>query len=587
MDLNKSMQWMPFPMVEDFVLQQNITTKIDFEKLVNKYTDNINKNSNEEELYIGRGYVYLKYLKQYELASSDFSEAIKISESNPDYYFYRCYSYFLNGDCENGYNDLKKIIYYNCLNDFERYIYTRKLEEDFMLDLPKRAVINKDEKELLRVLGAIIYNHFLDKGKDYENEGEYQKSMMFYKIAIGYYPYLAMGYYLMGDLNRKNNKYNEALLYLNKAISISNNYEDAIYCRALIYMKINYYENALNDFNKCIELVPNFPYAYFNRGTLLYKIGKFNESKSDFKKYLETLHDYEYFYGICADIEKIDKVKIYLNDIENEIIKQELVNKNVHGIEIDTNNDKYLRKISIGLCNFGIAEKRKGNYEIALRYYAEAKVIDSTNPDIYYNTCKILIGLGNYDLAFKNLMTYLHINRAIANTSAFSSVIFMTEIWFSFLKMYIWHGEILPGFSLTTEQYNNMVFNMAHFYSMVMDSNACFLAGLCYILNDKSILDFHKIEEYLIDDIISGLLGKPSQVLLKSDEKFFLINTVGLFYVIINYIIFKNNPEEISEIYFYENFTIEKDITLITKYLKNYEEFEENEQDNEMDENIF
>ena len=49
----------------------------------------------------------------------------------------------------------------------------------------------------------------------------------------------------------------------------------------------------------------------------------------------------------------------------------------------------YNREKAIELCNIGIAEKRNGNFRIALDYYEKAKEHDPEFIDIYKNSVSI------------------------------------------------------------------------------------------------------------------------------------------------------------------------------------------------------
>ena len=61
------------------------------------------------------------------------------------------------------------------------------------------------------------------------------------------------------------------------------------------------------------------------------------------------------------------------------------------------------------ICSLGIDEKRAGNYKKALLYYEKAKEYNVFNSSIYWNSSKILIGLGEYDTAMKNLLAYMYL----------------------------------------------------------------------------------------------------------------------------------------------------------------------------------
>lgn len=205
------------------------------------------------------------------------------------------------------------------------------------------------------------------------------------------------------------------------------------------------------------------------------------------------------------------------------------------------------------LCNLGIAQKRIGNFEQALLYYEEAKQFCKTNQDIYYNTAKVLIGIGKYSLAFKNIMTYSHLKRLTADTWYFQNNIFMTSTWIDAFNNYVWEGKIMENFSISKVELNSLKFKFASLYSVVLDFNSCFLAGLCFILEDFELIKFHNIDDNSIKNIKDGLLGQVQNAELKNSKYEKLINAAGLYFIFNNFILFNNNLEEVSEIYFFRS----------------------------------
>lgn len=223
---------------------------------------------------------------------------------------------------------------------------------------------------------------------------------------------------------------------------------------------------------------------------------------------------------------------------------------------------------SIDLCNQGIVQKKLGNIEKALEYYNAAKIACMTNQDVYYNIAKILIGLGNYSDAFKNLMTYSHLSRIKADTPYFTDNIFMSEMWFLCIDNYSWDFQLTNQLAISESDLNKISFALAPFYSMVLDINSSFLAGLCYILEDKERIQSFNIQESQIIDIKNGLLGKQSNSYLKNSNITKKINSLGLFYIITNYALIVNDLSLISNIYFGDNFVANNNLSTVEMILK-------------------
>lgn len=77
-------------------------------------------------------------------------------------------------------------------------------------------------------------------------------------------------------------KYDEAVLYLNRALFSSPNYVLAILNRAVARTKQERYSEALSDFSQAEKLEPYSPLLYLNRGLLEYAAGYYNSAITDF-----------------------------------------------------------------------------------------------------------------------------------------------------------------------------------------------------------------------------------------------------------------------------------------------------------------
>lgn len=214
------------------------------------------------------------------------------------------------------------------------------------------------------------------------------------------------------------------------------------------------------------------------------------------------------------------------------------------------------------LCKIGINQKRIGNYENAIKFYEEAKNVCNTNQNIYYNTTKILIGLGNNELAFKNLITYSHLSLFKLSDKYLSEDLIMRNIWKSIVfKQYFWENQLLEGYLFNVKSKKMWDLLGAPLYIIACDYNSSFLAGLCYLFGDKELLKFHKIDDYLINDMKDGLLGKPANGLLKHSKYENMINLLGLIFILINISNTIQIFDEAPAYYLSNKFIINKDIS--------------------------
>lgn len=244
------------------------------------------------------------------------------------------------------------------------------------------------------------------------------------------------------------------------------------------------------------------------------------------------------------------------------------------------------REESILLCDKGIAEKRKGNYDKALEFYSKARLADSSNQDIYYNSAKVLIGLGNTEDGIKNLLVYLHLsifnnisvdpfsgNRLFKNFLApdyddpIKQQLFMKNLeLFNYVNQY---GK--PIISDTLVMQGDLVrflcLARAPLQLCVFDHNLSFHAGICYIVDDNIIQIFNDITEEELDDLNSGLLGKQYKNLIRNTYKENLFYVLGFLYLAINLKRIKNTLE-IPDYYLNKELQIKKDIQNFKVYLE-------------------
>src|SRR5690606_320713 len=226
-------------------------------------------------------------------------------------------------------------------------------------------------------------------------------------------------------------------------------------------------------------------------------------------------------------------------------------------IEVEMNRNE-----SVLLCNKGITEKRKGNYSEALKFYSKARLADSTNQDIYYNSAKILIGLGNTNEAIKNLLVYLHLSiynnisidpfsgdRLFNNlldpeySDPIKQQLFMQNL--DLFKYFNQYGK--PIISDTLVLQDDLVSFIclwrAPLQLCVLDHNLSFYAGLCYVLDDKIIQIFNAITKEELDDLKSGLLGQQYNNLIRNTYKEKLFFVLGFMVLAINLKRIKNTVE--------------------------------------------
>ncbi|MGC8728776.1 MAG: tetratricopeptide repeat protein [Elusimicrobiales bacterium] len=159
---------------------------------------------------------------------------------NPEYYYKRGNTFFMNGD------------YFKALD-----MYTKSI------------LIKPNYPEAL-VSRALTYEKIGNKEKA---KDDYLKAI---SVSSNYLP----AYNNLASLLIESKLYNDALYYVDKALSINPNYYYAFYNRGLINYYTKNYEQSVKDFSKAIEISPK-ELAYYYRALAHYKLGDLQNALSD------------------------------------------------------------------------------------------------------------------------------------------------------------------------------------------------------------------------------------------------------------------------------------------------------------------
>ena len=104
----------------------------------------------------------------------------------------------------------------------------------------------------------------LDMGLLYEEFGEEELAKEKFLQILEIDPKEARAYYGLGVLYDERNQYEEALAYYKKAIEFDPDYDRAYFFAANVYDQIGQKEEAIHYYKKVIELVPDDFWAYVN-----------------------------------------------------------------------------------------------------------------------------------------------------------------------------------------------------------------------------------------------------------------------------------------------------------------------------------
>lgn len=274
---------------------------------VNAYIQAINTNRYCDEYYEKIASIYYEFGK-YEDALEYIQDALKYSPNEINYKILLADILDSMGNIENAKTIYKDLL--NCLgNNDDKYCeISNKLEK------LNEIQIQEDSEQYTN----IEENFITPESFDEQNE----KS--------------ADDYYEEGQACLDEKKYEDAIEYFKKAISLnSNNAKYYYWCGFAKYLN-NQDEDAIKIFDKAIEINPQDPNYYYFRGHAKYFIGNYNEAIEDYKIGIgnnpENLYDY---YELMADAKKglgditgaIEVYKYILENDSNEENKIEIQEK--------------------------------------------------------------------------------------------------------------------------------------------------------------------------------------------------------------------------------------------------------------------
>lgn len=237
---------------------------------INEYTEKINLDSTNKQLYLDRATLYNK-VDKFELAMNDYDEIIRIDSKDDNAYYERA--------CE-WYN--WKIYY---LDEISSY---KEIESNTIKYLRKALSIKENPQYYYRI-AEIEFNLLNDDESAFRT---CKKAIMLKGKTLKLCRLLGEIYNELGD-------YREAIESLNEAIKLQED-SDAYFFRGIAYCNLameitdsgkglmeevaSLYKNAINDYDESIKLNPNNVILYLKRAELGYEIFREREEVIEYYK---------------------------------------------------------------------------------------------------------------------------------------------------------------------------------------------------------------------------------------------------------------------------------------------------------------
>ncbi|HBG61989.1 MAG: hypothetical protein A2Y03_01115 [Omnitrophica WOR_2 bacterium GWF2_38_59] len=181
----------------------------------------------------------------------------------------------------------------------------------------------------------------------------------------------------------KQDDFEPAIIYLNKALELNPNSYKAYNNRGVFYRLKGRYDLAMEDFNKAIALDPSFSLTYGNRGVLLQKVGRDDLALKDFNTALAlNPNNAEVYNNLGLLYKKINQTDLMVENYNKSI-------------EMNPSNSRAYNNRA----NYRAKEKR---FDLALADYNMAIAIDPNSAESYNGRGATYYQLADYDLAIKD-----------------------------------------------------------------------------------------------------------------------------------------------------------------------------------------
>ena len=196
----------------------------------------------------------------------------------------------------------------------------------------------------------------------------------------------ASDYYDRGRTFAELNRYEDALLYYNKAIRIQENYIQAWNQKGNALYELKKYEKALQAYDKAIQINPENSQTSLNnwigRGLVLQQLKRFNEALSSFAKAVQIEPKSHIAWQGQGDI--LFKLKRYKEAIE------------AYKKTVDLNKSSYNNWYKLGQCYHKMEE-----YKEARKAYEKAVEVQPDSAVAWYHLGNIWLQLEKYEEAVK------------------------------------------------------------------------------------------------------------------------------------------------------------------------------------------
>lgn len=269
---------------------------------IHHYTTSLNLSPERALPYYARGLCYYVSSESdthsYQSAIDDFSRAIDIDSTKPDYYFFRGKLYSQKSRREEAINDFSKVI---SLDPTYGAAYFERGKAKYYEDNFEEALIDLNRAIELKVNSPYLY---LLRGEARDHLNDKNGALADYDEAIKLDPKYYYAYIIRSSRRQLTGDRLGAIEDLSKAYELDKSNLMLLLHRGQLFAEINEFQKAIADFSHVIQANPKDGQGYKYRADLYYRLGQLGAAFWDANSAVKLSPDDAECYEIRGRIRK-------------------------------------------------------------------------------------------------------------------------------------------------------------------------------------------------------------------------------------------------------------------------------------------
>jgi tetratricopeptide (TPR) repeat protein len=267
------------------------------------YTQAISLVDSNPQFYNNRGFAY-RTSGRYDLAIADFNRAIQLSPNNHIFHYNRGTAHEQSGNLQGAVTDYTRSVELNAGFALGHLALARTLGRTGRADLAIARFTETVTRFPQNAFAQIEFGRFLHEQKRYD------EAIAAFGRALQFEPRSVFALHGRGLALTEKGDLQGALADINAALAINPRYAAAYNDRGNIYYRLENFAQAESDFSQGLALLPSQAFAYNNRGNARHKLGRHAEALLDYTQAIALDANYAEAYANRGE------TYLALNDLE-------------------------------------------------------------------------------------------------------------------------------------------------------------------------------------------------------------------------------------------------------------------------------